>query len=123
MSESEAQSGLPCPKCATPMRAEIHLGVEIDRCPDCKGLFFDAGELETILEQHGGAGIDEAPFSNVASDHDLVPAVCPRCKQPMSGGLGPAKRLRIDRCEPCGATFLDQGELSTIQLWKTLTGG
>jgi Zn-finger nucleic acid-binding protein len=122
MSSSEA-SGLPCPKCTTPMGNETHLGVEIDRCPDCKGLFFDAGELERVLAAHGGAGIDEAGLSKVASDHDLAPANCPRCEQPMTAGSGPAKRMRVDRCDGCGATFLDQGELSTIQLWKTLTGG
>ncbi|WP_236540973.1 TFIIB-type zinc ribbon-containing protein [Spiractinospora alimapuensis] len=41
---------LNCPKCpGNLIRLEL-VGVEIDRCDDCHGIFLDRGELEALLE-------------------------------------------------------------------------
>ncbi len=39
-----------CPKCGHQMSEEELSGIMIDRCGNCQGLFFDAGELELLLE-------------------------------------------------------------------------
>lgn len=39
-----------CPVCDTKMKAIEKLGVEIDICPDCKGVWLDRGELDKIIE-------------------------------------------------------------------------
>lgn len=39
-----------CPKCGHEMAEEEHTGIKIDRCSSCGGVFFDAGELELLLE-------------------------------------------------------------------------
>ena len=38
-----------CPHCARPLEVELVARVEVDRCPACGGIFFDDGELQTIL--------------------------------------------------------------------------
>lgn len=39
-----------CPKCGAEMR-EIELNrVKLDECPECKGVFCDAGELEILMK-------------------------------------------------------------------------
>lgn len=38
-----------CPKCGMDMKAEQLDGIEIDRCTICAGVFFDHGELESLL--------------------------------------------------------------------------
>ena len=43
-----------CPKCGQELVTENHGPVEIDLCPNCRGLWLDANELETILENEGG---------------------------------------------------------------------
>jgi Zn-finger nucleic acid-binding protein len=38
-----------CPKCRIePMRSETYEGIKIDRCPACKGMFLDRGELAAL---------------------------------------------------------------------------
>ena len=39
-----------CPKCGENMAEEELAGIMIDRCSSCHGIFFDAGELELLLE-------------------------------------------------------------------------
>lgn len=40
---------MKCPKCGSDMREEHLEGIEVDRCTVCNGLYFDEGELETLL--------------------------------------------------------------------------
>jgi len=43
-----------CPKCGQELTAEEHGSVEIDVCPNCRGLWLDASELETIVASESG---------------------------------------------------------------------
>ena len=51
-----------CPRCVRRLRA-LRVGskpsVELDRCPGGHGLWFDHGELETVVRGHAGDGDDE----------------------------------------------------------------
>ena len=42
-----------CPKCGQKLSPEKCGAVEIDVCPSCKGVWLDAGELGTIVENSG----------------------------------------------------------------------
>ena len=37
-----------CPKCGERLASVQHLGVTVDECPSCHGMWFDQGELETL---------------------------------------------------------------------------
>ena len=39
-----------CPVCDAKMKAVEKHGVEVDICPDCKGVWLDKGELDKIIE-------------------------------------------------------------------------
>jgi len=41
-----------CPRCGGPMRAESTEGVDVQRCPVCRGIFFGPGQLEDFLTRH-----------------------------------------------------------------------
>lgn len=44
-----------CPKCGTALNEESLQGVvRVDRCPGCKGVFFDDGELELFVTSSKG---------------------------------------------------------------------
>ena len=45
-----------CPKCGQQMVEDDRSGIKIDRCTGCGGVFFDAGELDTLLESQEPAG-------------------------------------------------------------------
>ena len=40
-----------CPRCNNEMSIDNTHGVEIDYCPNCKGVWLDGGKLERIIEQ------------------------------------------------------------------------
>jgi len=40
-----------CPKCGVSLHSKDHLGVTIDECSDCGGIWLDQGELEAIEER------------------------------------------------------------------------
>src|SRR5687767_10464212 len=44
-------SGMPCPVCRVPLVMSERHGVEIDYCPQCRGVWLDRGELGKIIER------------------------------------------------------------------------
>jgi Zn-finger nucleic acid-binding protein len=40
-----------CPVCRTPLVMSERQGIEIDYCPDCRGVWLDRGELDKIIER------------------------------------------------------------------------
>ena len=99
------------------MRTETFNDVEIERCPVCKGIFFDKGELEALAQADTGTA-DTFAFSPISDVMDSVAASCPRCEKPMAAQVDGESGVRIDSCGECGGTFLDQGELATLQLTR-----
>jgi hypothetical protein len=39
-----------CPKCGHPMEEIEFLGIMVDQCKTCSGIYFDKGEFEILLE-------------------------------------------------------------------------
>jgi uncharacterized protein with PIN domain len=47
---------MKCPKCGADLNEEDHGHVKVDICPDCKGMWLDAGEMDLMrqVEKSGG---------------------------------------------------------------------
>lgn len=61
-SERQAQKELHylhCAKCGQKMETTTLVGVEIEVCPDCGGVYLDAGELGKILDEQ-----NQGPFAS-----------------------------------------------------------
>lgn len=43
--------GLVCPSCRVALVMSERQGVEIDYCPQCRGVWLDRGELDKIIER------------------------------------------------------------------------
>ena len=48
--ELREQHWMCCPKCGDKMEEVELLGIMVDRCMACSGVYFDKGELELLLE-------------------------------------------------------------------------
>jgi len=65
-----------CPKCNITLLMTDRQGVEIDYCPQCRGIWLDRGELEKIIER--SVGVNPAmeqerhfpPFGFGSQHHD-----------------------------------------------------
>ena len=44
-------AGMPCPVCNVSLVMSERQGVEIDYCPQCRGVGLDRGELDKIIER------------------------------------------------------------------------
>jgi hypothetical protein len=42
---------MQCPNCDSELKISDRRGVEIDYCPQCRGVWLDRGELDKILER------------------------------------------------------------------------
>ena len=51
MVENPSKQGLPCPVCRVDLVMSDRQGVEIDYCPQCRGVWLDRGELDKIIER------------------------------------------------------------------------
>jgi hypothetical protein len=58
-------AAMSCPVCRVPLAMSDRQGIEIDYCPQCRGVWLDRGELDKIIErsapQAGPGGADRAP--------------------------------------------------------------
>ena len=56
--DAERRSHLmKCPRCGADLQRETRSGIQIDKCPDCLGVWFDAGEAEQLIKAEGHRGI------------------------------------------------------------------
>ena len=55
--ESEV-AAMQCPVCRVPLAMSDRQGIEIDYCPQCRGVWLDRGELDKIIER---SAADAAP--------------------------------------------------------------
>ena len=53
---------MKCPNCNVNLVMSERNGVEIDYCPDCRGLWLDRGELDKIIER--SADYNRKSFEN-----------------------------------------------------------
>lgn len=62
---------MKCPIDGTQLVMTERAGVEIDYCPDCRGVWLDRGELDKIIERSAQTP-PPAPDARIyeASDHD-----------------------------------------------------
>lgn len=43
---------MKCPVCNLELQMAVRSGIEIDYCPNCRGVWLDRGELDKIIERH-----------------------------------------------------------------------
>lgn len=44
-------TAMKCPVCQVELKIADRLGIEIDYCPNCRGVWLDRGELDKLIER------------------------------------------------------------------------
>jgi Zn-finger nucleic acid-binding protein len=62
---------MKCPKCQVDLSISDRQGIEIDFCPQCRGVWLDRGELDKIIERAARfAPDDDDRWSSERRSHD-----------------------------------------------------
>ncbi len=100
-----------CPKCRADMEPVVYEGVEIDRCKHCKGIWFDAGESDALLNKQAAAAIDIGSARTGRKTNKIDNYRCPRCNGGMLRMVDPQqKHIWYEECTACRGSFFDAGE-------------
>ena len=72
MRDAQAVSAMLCPVCHVGLSMTDRQGVEIDYCPQCRGVWLDRGELDKIIERSARDAVPASapPSPNYRSDRD-----------------------------------------------------
>jgi Zn-finger nucleic acid-binding protein len=107
-----------CPTCREVMIVVEQDKIELDHCTNCLGVWFDAGELELMLER---MGLDSGDLA-LAQIIDLPEAEtaekkrrCPICGRKMKKvHIGKEPKVLIDVCSRGDGLWFDGGEVHQI---------
>ena len=100
---------MECPRCkAAVVILELNK-VEIDYCPDCGGIWLDAGELEMLLKENSPKVMELFKKEKFSKEKKLR---CPACNKKMEKIV--LNNTRIDRCPKGHGFWFDKGELAEI---------
>lgn len=101
-------SARDCPDCDTRMQpfwlpsSKVEgAEVELDRCNDCGGVWFDAGELA------------EATRRAVTPGKQRTDRQCPECQVPLVRGVL-AGGVDVETCAQCKGTFLEARDMDAL---------
>ena len=81
---------MKCPTCEVPLVMTERSGVEIDYCPQCRGVWLDRGELDKIIERTAQSmQTPAAPSHPTPPPAPVETSVAPVVGPPTTTGLGP----------------------------------
>lgn len=60
---------MKCPKCQVDLMISDRQGVEIDFCPQCRGVWLDRGELDKVIERASRFSDDDDDRRRTSAPH------------------------------------------------------
>jgi Zn-finger nucleic acid-binding protein len=90
-------------------------GIEVDRCLDCSGMWFDALEVQD-LRHSKGAGVLDTGDAQRGAQHDTIGKIkCPVHAVPMVRMVDREQpHVWYEQCPTCYGIYLDAGEFRDL---------
>lgn len=87
--------------------------IEVDRCTNCKGIWFDMLEAEQLKEMRGSEKIDIGD-PEIGEKYNKIDKVnCPKCNTLMAKMVDNNQpHIWYESCDICYGMFFDAGEFS-----------
>jgi len=107
---------LQCPKCKADMDKVKFKDIEVDRCTQCAGIWFDAHEMQQLRTMDGSETIDTGASALGEHHNDMRDVRCPVCNQLMirKTDVGQS-HIQYEMCPKCKGTFFDAGEFRDLK--------
>lgn len=102
---------MQCPKCAQHMDTVEFNGIEIERCIQCNGMWFDMLEHEQLKKMKGSEIIDIGSAAVGKEYNDVDRINCPKCSSAMLRMVDKDQHhIWYEACPNCYGVFFDAGE-------------
>lgn len=101
-----------CPNCIDVSLKAMKVrktNVSVNACETCKGVWFDASELNQVLDV---AKNNLKPPGNAKETQ----RICPRCPVPLKTFPYPQTLVQVDMCNNCSGLWLDPREFREIKI-------
>src|SRR5579859_2537638 len=114
-----------CPRCRAALNRVEYDGQIVEVCPDCKGEWLHAGELQKLVEHHDEVftpeeiasldAVNKEIFTAEKDDHDELN--CPVCGTvPMEHfNYGDTSGIVLHNCTECGGIWMDKDQLQKVE--------
>jgi Zn-finger nucleic acid-binding protein len=107
-----AGTALRCPRDSASLKSAWENGIQVDRCPACRGAWYDQGEL-ALLE---GTIADEDQRRGMIEYAQRESGLhCPSCGSEMHAFNYRAYNLELDACAKEHGFWLDAGESERVR--------
>ena len=102
---------MKCPKCAAKMQQVGFEGIFVERCVNCRGLWFDMLEHEHMAAIEGSEAIDIGSDELGERFNEIDDIRCPHCSSPMLKMVDVRQpHIWYEGCPSCYGVFFDAGE-------------
>jgi len=109
---------MKCPVCGHHLIVVEYHSIELDYCHNCKGVWFDSGELELLLKSYGleePKAFFDGIFSSQETPSREKKRKCPICGRRMRKvAIGGQPEIIIDVCPERHGLWFDGGEVARL---------
>ena len=108
---------MKCPKCGGDLLPVVQDSIEVDRCDQCGGLWFDRMEADRLRKVKGSAGALDTGDAKVGEAQNQQGKIeCPRCHTPMIRMVDlDQHHIWFESCTVCYGRWFDAGEFQDLQ--------
>lgn len=108
---------MECPKCSGALQPVVQDNIEVDRCVQCGGLWFDMLEVDRLRKAKGSAtAIDTGDAEVGEQKNEQGKIECPRCHTPMIRMVDMQQHhIWYESCSVCYGKWFDAGEFKDLQ--------
>ena len=107
---------MDCPKCGERMHKVHYQSIEVDRCGQCGGMWFDEYEEKTLKALKAAEHIDTGDAETGMQYNKVDRINCPVCDVQMTEIVDPKQsHIWYEACPVCYGVFFDAGEFRDYQ--------
>lgn len=108
---------MECPKCGGALQAVVQDRIEVDRCVQCGGLWFDRLEADRLRKVEGSASALDIGDARTGEQQNQQGKIeCPRCHTQMIRMVDLEQHhIWYESCTVCGGKWFDAGEFKDLQ--------
>jgi Zn-finger nucleic acid-binding protein len=106
-----------CPKCGGDLLPVVQDSIEVDRCNQCGGLWFDRLEADRLLKMKRSAQSVDTGDEKVGDRQNEIGKIeCPRCHTPLIRMVDLEQHhIWYESCTVCYGKWFDAGEFKDLQ--------